>query len=305
MKILFLGAGKRLSLLEKFLDKSVTDLACIQLHSVENSKIVPISKIAEIHIGPSFDDLYFGEWLIGLIQNIGADLVIPNMDSATVALARVQQKIEELGKWAVVSKLSLCEAMQDKKKSEDWFKAHGMPIPTCHGWPRILKKRLGFASRGQTVVANERERGLFLLSHDPAEYIEQEFITGEEYTVDAYVSRDGRFVNAMSRKRLKVSDGEVEESISVRHSEILKLTEKLFAFEGWQGPLTAQFIDGPNGPILIEVNPRFGGGVTHSIYCGLNFPEWIIREALGLNLPEMGSWIEGSFMTRCRRDIFI
>lgn len=305
MKILFLGAGKRLSLLEAFLSKSVTDLVRIELHSVEASEMVPISTIAKIHVGPKFDDPSFGIWLIDLVSNLGIDIVIPNMDSATVALSQIKKKIESLGSWAIVSDSSLCISMQDKQMAEDWFVAHNLPVPMRTRWPRILKKRLGFASRGQVVVNDINERDVFLINRNLSEYIEQNFVAGDEYTVDAYVSRDARFINAMSRMRLKVSDGEVEESLSSYHPLILDLTEKLFSFEGWQGPLTAQFIDSVDGPILIEVNPRFGGGVTHSIHCGLNFPEWLVRERLGLPLPSGIVWQKNSLMTRCRRDIFL
>lgn len=305
MKIIFLGAGKRLSLLERFLEAGKLEQVDLELHSVESSDCVPIATVADIHVGPRFADPTFGEWLASLAVKVGADLVIPNMDSATVALAKARELVEASGAWAVVSDVRICEAMEDKQKAESWFVDQDLPVPGRNRWPRIIKKRYGFASRGQVVVGDEAERIAFLKNRDAADYLEQDFIDGPEYTVDAYVARDGRFVAAMSRRRLNVSDGEVVESLSECRPRILELTERLFSINGWQGPLTAQFIEGIDGPVLIEVNPRFGGGVTHSIHCGLNFPAWLLRERLGRLIPVSPSWVEGSFMTRCRRDIFI
>jgi carbamoyl-phosphate synthase large subunit len=305
LRILFLGAGKRLSLLELFLAAGKSENVDLELHAVEFSERVPIASIASIHVGPGFNNPIFNDWLIDLSARVQADIVIPNMDSATIALAQAKSKIEATGAWAVVSDMGLCKAMYDKQESEDWFLRHSMPVPGRTCWPRILKKRFGFGSHDQMMIRDENERSAFLLSHNLSEYIEQNFIEGPEYTVDAYVARDGGLVAAMSRKRLKVLDGEVEESISEYHPRILAFTEKLFSFPGWQGPLTVQFIDGSGGPVLIEVNPRFGGGVTHSIHCGLDFPAWILRERLKRSLPDSPSWTEGSFMTRCRRDIFL
>ena len=305
MKVIFLGAGKRLSLLEQFLEAGRKEALNLELHSVESSGLVPIATVANIHVGPHFKDPNFGVWLIDLVKRLKADLVIPNMDSATVALALVRSKIEATGCWAVVSDSILCEIMEDKIQAEEWFLQNKLPIPLRSNWPRIIKKRLGFGSRDQFVVRNDAERLAFFSSKVVSQYIEQDFIEGPEYTVDAYVARDGKYIAAMSRKRIRVSDGEVEESLSERRHHILELTENIFSMKGWQGPLTAQFIEGPDGPILIEVNPRLGGGVTHTIHCGLNFPAWLLRERLKRNLPDTPSWIEGSFMTRCRRDIFL
>jgi carbamoyl-phosphate synthase large subunit len=110
----------------------------------------------------------------------------------------------------------------------------------------------------------------------------------------------------MPRLRIRVLDGEVDESLSIQKPEIEKLSKEIIeCVKGWEGPLTLQFIESDTGPILIEINPRFGGGVTHSIYCGLHMPQWILKEWLGRNIPDCPAWKAGSLMTRCRRDIFL
>jgi len=118
------------------------------------------------------------------------------------------------------------------------------------------------------------------------------------------VDRTGRIIGMLSRKRLQVVEGEVEVSETWREPAVLSLCRQTLSAPGWQGPLTLQAILGPEGPAMIEINPRFGGGVTHAIHCGLDMPRWLMRERLGLELAPRDEWLEHSVMTRCRRDVF-
>ncbi|MBD8873122.1 ATP-grasp domain-containing protein [Rhodanobacter sp. DHB23] len=305
LRILFLGAGKRLSLLEDFLTAGQAEEIKLSLYCAELEPHAPAGAVAKILQAPRFDSNDFSKWLMAQGRVTNFDVIIPNMDSATVALSAVRKPLIESGAWPVVSSAPLCRQMEDKIEADRWFSAHGFTVPGRSGWPRIFKRRLGFGSRGQVTVSDDSERTQFLASiDDPSSYIEQDVVKGQEYSVDAYVARDGRLVAAMPRLRMEVIDGEVNTSLSTQHPEIAAISQKLFSIDGWQGPLTAQFIDTINGPVLLEVNPRFGGGVTHSIHCGLDMPRWILRERLGLPLPINAPWLAGSLMMRCRRDIF-
>lgn len=305
LRILFLGAGKRLSLLEAFLDAARAEGVELSLFCAELESLAPVGAVAQVLQAPRFDSDEFPRWMVEETRERKFDVVIPNMDSATVALSEVRELLAGHGAWPLVSEASLCRKMEDKHEAEQWFLSHGFVVPGRRKWPRILKKRRGFGGRGQVIVADEEERSKFINSiPNPDTYIEQEVVEGPEYSVDAYVDRTGRYVAAMPRIRIEVVDGEVNTSMSAAHAGIEAISRELFSLEGWQGPLTAQFIDTADGPVLIEVNPRFGGGVTHSIHCGLDMPRWVIRERLGHALPPDVAWNSGSLMMRCRRDVF-
>jgi carbamoyl-phosphate synthase large subunit len=303
-RILFLGAGKRLSLLEAFAAAAAADGLELECHAVEAEPRVPIAGAAAIHIGPAFLGPDFAPYLVELAGRLRPRLVIPNMDSATVALARLAGDLEELGCRAVVSSLELCQAMYDKILADDWFRARGIPVPGASGWPRIAKHRLGFGSRDQAVLAGPEQAAAFFRNRDRSDYLVQSFVEGREYTIDAYLARDGRVLGTLSRRRLAVLGGEVDVSLSERNEAVLDLCRQVLACPGWQGPITLQAIQGPQGLHLIEINPRFGGGVTHAFHCGLPMPAWLLREARGLPVEPVRDWLEGSLMTRCRRDIF-
>jgi carbamoyl-phosphate synthase large subunit len=304
MNLLFLGAGKRLSLLEAFVRAAREEDVDIKLFSVEFSRLVPVSEIAQVLLGPDFMSEAFPAFLRSTVQQRSIDLVIPNMDAATEPLAALKSELASLGCWAVVSARGLCHSMFDKSAASAWFTSHGIAQPAPDGFPCIAKSRQGFGSRDQFVARDARELGALLASRDAGRYFIQSFVEGQEYSVDAYVDRSGSPYAMLSRKRLQVVDGEVEVSETHHHEAIIGMAAQIVAVPGWEGAITLQFIDGPDGPVVIEVNPRFGGGVTHAIHCGLDMPAWMLRERLGRPLPPPPAWADGSVMTRCRRDVF-
>ncbi len=302
---MFIGAGKRMSLLERFQAAASIEGIAVNMYSMEFTRRVPIALMAEIIEGPDFGDTASEEFLLDVARRLEIDIIIPNIDAATVVLAKLKNQFSDFGIWAVASNYKLCVSMYDKVMADLWFRENGIAVPDRNGYPRIVKRRLGSGAKGQFVANDEDELHAFLFHRKSEDYLSQLYIQGQEYTVDAYVTQSGQLLGSLSRKRIAVSDGEVEVSETFRHQEILCLTARILSVKGWEGPITLQFIDGVLGPVLIEINPRFGGGVTHSIHCGLDMPRWILRERMELPIEPGPEWSDGSFMTRCRRDIFL
>ena len=69
---------------------------------------------------------------------------------------------------------------------------------------------------------------------------------------------------------------------------------------GFEGPVTIQFIhDKAHGRyLLMEINPRLGGGVVCSINAGAAIPEMILTEWLGREAAVCGDWRGNALMAR-------
>ena len=70
---------------------------------------------------------------------------------------------------------------------------------------------------------------------------------------------------------------------TVRHDGIIEVGVRVVeALAECIGLITIQLILTRDGRIrVIEVNPRFGGGVPLAIHAGANFPKWLLAEWLG------------------------
>ena len=309
LKILFLGASRLAGLLERFLSSAKEEDVNLELLSVEDASpwhAIAAAGLCSVVPGPRFGDGRFKPFLLELVAARNVNVVVPCIDRATVALSRVCPELSNLGAEAVVSTERLCEQMYDKALAERFFVEHQLPTPGKQEYPLIAKPRCGASSQGQFVFQEPEQYQTWRKYHDPQDYLVQNYLEGTEYSVDAYVDKQGRLVDAVSRIRMVVSGGESMVTRTDRNDRVLELTGRVLEQPGWRGPLTLQVIDTPSASYLIEVNPRVGSGVPCSIEAGLDVPRWIIREHLGRPIPAGPiRWQSGLCMTRARKDYFL
>jgi carbamoyl-phosphate synthase large subunit len=68
---------------------------------------------------------------------------------------------------------------------------------------------------------------------------------------------------------------------------------------GAAGPLTIQAFLTPQGPVLLEVNPRFGGGFPLALAAGGTYPAWLLDMVAGVPVePRLRAYEPGVYMTR-------
>jgi carbamoyl-phosphate synthase large subunit len=309
MKILFLGASRLVGYLERFRVAAIAEDVDLEMSSVEDGEpwhAIAAAGLCELIAGPAFLDDQFGPFLVETVRDRSIDIVIPNIDPATVGLARSRDELAELGVLPLVSEPMLCRAMFDKREAARFFRDHGLPVPSGDRFPRIAKPRFGSGSKDHVLFHDAEELDFWRSRNDEEDFLVEPYLEGTEYTIDAYVGRDGELVDAVSRIRLQVAAGEVMVTATHRNEDVLRVARRVLGVAGWFGPITVQVIDGADGPHLIEVNPRSGGGVPCSIEAGLDVPRWILREALGRQLPTGPlEWKDGLCLTRARKDYYL
>jgi carbamoyl-phosphate synthase large subunit len=309
--ILLLGAGNRVSFCECLIEAGLACSRKVNIFSVEIKNPVPISKYATILNGERWYSPKFSESIINICNDKSIDVILPLMDDATVALSAQRALIEaKTQAWAVVSEESLCRAFLDKSESERWFLKNKVNIP--HGdiekdnYPFIIKSKRGYGSRDQAIIKSRMDFTNFISDRKISDYFIQPFITGTEYTIDAYVTRQGKVLGAVSRVRLETVNGEVSRGLTKREPELLQEVERILKIPGFEGPITLQAIKQKDtlNWFFIEVNPRFGGGCIQSIQAGANFTEALVAEALDKPLPDCSKWEEGLLMMRANQEIW-
>ena len=107
---------------------------------------------------------------------------------------------------------------------------------------------------------------------------------GDEYSIDAYVRKNGIFHGLVVRERVMVMNGESQVTRTIFDDQISELTRKIAEGLELRGHFVLQLIKNEQGLHLIECNPRLGGASTLSFAAGLNTPLWSMLEALGIDL---------------------
>jgi len=280
LTLLMLGGGKRVSLLERFGEASEQLGFKLKAFAYELNYQQPISQYAEVIVGKRWQAEGIEDEIKNISQIKKIDLIISNVDQATLVQSRIR---ESLNAASFCSNLESAKICLSKKNFQTFCNENSLgiiPLAREGQYPAFAKPNYGSASEGASIVASKLEKDS--LSSEP-EYIIQKYIKGVEYSVDAYVSRNGKVCGISPRRRLRTLGGESVETETLYDAEIHQRTRQVINKLHLIGPLTIQFMreDLTQKLYLLEVNPRFGGGVIASIEAGFNFPKMMLEECMG------------------------
>ena len=293
-----LGGAKRVSMARHFINAAARTGLETRLYSYELDSMVPIAVVSSIIIGKRWSDPHIFEDLHTVITENDIDIMIPFVDGAVEIAARYPYQ----DCFSPVCTPLLAAMMFDKGIAAQLFERENIPVPRTYfrgapRYPLIAKPRMGSASRGIKIVKSSAD----FRSIDPAQYLIQEYIENKrEYTVDCYVTRQGRILTVVPRERLETAGGEVTRTISVDRPDIIEQSMFIINTLKLTGAITLQFLeDCTDGRVmLMEINPRLGGGAVTAIAAGADIPSLIIDEALGNTLPDTVSWKPGTLVAR-------
>jgi carbamoyl-phosphate synthase large subunit len=278
--LLMLGGGKRVSLLQRFESASVQLGLDFEAFAYELNNRQPISQVAEIIVGKRWLDEKIQDDVIDISQSHKVDLIISNVDQATLVQSRIRESLKAASFCSTLESAEVCLSKKSFQSFCDENSLGIIPLANDDEYPVFAKPNFGSASEGAFIITSKNEKD----SLPPApDYIIQKYVKGVEYSVDAYVSRNGKICGISPRRRLRTLGGESVETETLYDAEIHERTTQVIEKLHLIGPLTIQFIreDITQRLYLLEVNPRFGGGVIASIEAGFDFPLMMLEECIG------------------------
>ena len=305
VNILFLGGAKRVSLAERFISAGKRLGIEVHLFSYELDKYVPIASVAEVIIGLKWRDPALLGHLDQIVKEKNIHIALPCVDPAISILSTLVEMHE--GLFAPISDTEINKTFFDKRDADVWFKANHFPVPEDNGtYPKIAKPITGSASKGIVVLDNPQAMEGFLEKNNVEDFIIQRFIKGEEYTIDCYTSQKGVILGAVPRLRMEISGGEVVKAKTVRDDKMIELARRIITAAGFKGPVNVQVLkeNGTGELSVMEINPRFGGGVILSMEAGVDMAEMILREYAGLEVKPIDNWQDELLMSRANREFF-
>lgn len=291
VSLVFLNVGRRVELIRGFRE------AFNQLNiegRIIGTDIDPwapgLYEVDEAVLLPRSSDEAFVGMLAKLCSKLDVKLIIPLIDPDLRPLVTNRDILEQNGTRVLLSPSYAVEICRDKRKLYAFLTNDGFRVPRVfnigevrdHPFPLFVKPWDGSASLSAFKVANSDELRFF--SRYVPNAIIQEFIDGDEITVDVFSDWSGRPLLASPRKRIKVRAGEVSVGCMERDRSVEELALAVAERLKTVGPVNVQILRGREGLYVSEVNPRFGGGVPLSIAAGAPFPEWTISLALGQSI---------------------
>jgi carbamoyl-phosphate synthase large subunit len=293
LRVLFTCVGRRVELLRAFRQAGEKLGIKLQIHGTDIDWLAPaIHLVDRPHIVPRIDSPKYIQSLLELAEAQRIDVLIPLIDSELVPLSTAAERFAEVGCRLLLSGEQVVRTCRDKIASYHALRDAGIDTPETwlwtdaitrkkHRFPYFLKPRHGSAGKGNYVIRNADE--LHTLGLRVPDAIVQEFVAGDEHTLDVYTGLDGVPRCAVPRKRIEVRTGEVSKGLIVKDPDVMRTGLRVAEVLGnCRGVITVQCIVTDRRAIrVIEINPRFGGGVPLSIHAGADFPRWILMEVLG------------------------
>ncbi len=262
---------------------------------------------------------------IGLLVSLN-DLELP-------ILAPACHRFHDIGTIPVVSSPDIIDIAFDKWRTAKFLATCGLQscltyvtledarLALSSGdvtFPLIVKPRWGTASIGIEKVESEKELELaFALTHhrlsktflaevsasdQDRSVMIQECLSGQEYGLDVVNDLEGKTAAVFVKQKLAMRAGETDRAITV-HNKALEGV-------GWTighalehiGNLDCDVFLTEQGPRVLELNPRFGGGYPFSHEAGANIPAALIAWAEGrAPNPEWLRVTPGRTFSKCDR----
>ncbi|WP_061040391.1 ATP-grasp domain-containing protein [Vibrio coralliirubri] len=303
MNLLFTCVGRRKYLIDyfkcesDFVNKVVgadMSLTAPALHSCDESYQVP----------SIYDSGYIDE-ILSICKKERINFIISLNDMELPILIDNQERFSDIGVSLALSNEKVINICSDKYMTYEFGLKMGIPVPKtyielgqaivdidnkCIKFPLIVKPRWGSASFGLYIVntIGELEESYrqchsnlstsylsqFKKSHQ--DVIIQEFIEGSEYGVDIFNDLKSTYHGFVAKKKLSMRSGETDKATTVSPRLFLDSATKIGKNLGHIGNLDCDFMERDGEMLLLELNPRFGGGYPFSHEAGANLVKCLL-----------------------------
>tara|TARA_R110002096_G_scaffold436038_3_gene665871 strand:+ start:14905 stop:15834 length:930 start_codon:yes stop_codon:yes gene_type:complete len=244
------------------------------------------------------------------------DLVIPVFDGEFAALAAARPQFESAGVRVAIASPEAIAQCRDKHKTGELFARLGLGRPTTYSesearslsadaYPLFLKPADGRGSLGIARVDFPADLDRHLTTMEAP--VIQECIEGadiSEITIDCLSDLDGNFVACLPRERQVIKAGQSYKGLSFRDAEIESACRLLCEALHLAGPSCIQCFRTPEGPLFIEINPRFGAASVLAMAAGLNGPAYLACQVAN-KTPAVPAPRSGIQMLRYWQEVFV
>ncbi|WP_159882489.1 ATP-grasp domain-containing protein [Paenibacillus puerhi] len=294
INVLILSAGRRVELVQCFQRAAKRLEIKSNIVAADCSDTAPALYFADkTCILPRIDEPNYVDSIIEACSIEKISLVVPTIDTDLLLLAENKKNIEEKTNAKIlISDEKVIEICRDKTRTQKFLEANNFGVPKMYTdeeiengdlkFPLFIKPKSGSSSINTFKVNNKDELNIYKGIVNNA--IIQDFMEGEEFTIDVFSDFDGNIISIVPRLRIATRSGEISKGKIIRDREIIDDVIKLIDLLKPIGHVTVQLMKTNRGIEYIEINPRFGGGAPMSIMSGADSCEYLFLLLMGEKL---------------------
>jgi carbamoyl-phosphate synthase large subunit len=218
-----------------------------------------------------------------LCSRLQIDLLLPTVDEELLPISRFSVKFD-------------CEILLpperfvlrhlDKLTSNQFLQNYGLPAPKTVSatdsrldFPCVLKPRLGRGSRHVFTTYSEVELQAQIISarKEPHDFVLQELIIGDEFTVMMAADRNG-ILRAVVPVLVASKRGITIRAKTVHDNTVVAACQAIHDADPVSGCYNVQLIKTPAGQVIpFEINPRISTTACLGLAAGVNFVDIYIN----------------------------
>lgn len=226
----------------------------------------------EIHQVPLATAPNYTEEMFKVINMTGPDIIVPTFDEDLLFFDGVKEKINCFILLSPAETLHVCN---DKRKTAEMFSdimaETFLPDEARKqsSFPLFIRPAIGRGSRSGFKVDNNNDFE-YALKKVKEPFIQQ-WLPGPEITADTFADFKGKLLGIASRVRIQTRGGISTIGKFIKEEQIEKACRIVHERLTLYGPANIQFMqDGSGNWKLIEINPRYSGGIGLSYKAGFD-----------------------------------
>ncbi len=236
---------------------------------------------------PPVNDKSFWKELLSICMREKINYLIPLRDEDLPSFAEKKEIFEEKGIKVIVQDLQVLQMVFDRL---DFYKKfhQKLPLPKTYSidevkedlLPLFFKPRMGYAREPKGVLKKTDD----LMQLSEKNLIFQEVLEGREFSIDV-LSHNSAIKAIAARERISVRDSQVDKGRTVDPVPFLDLIQKILEYI----PLNWVFNVQVKGGKILEINPRFPGGIYIDFLSGVDMVGLFIKILEGIDFtPVLG-----------------
>lgn len=233
-----------------------------------------------IQISSDLDQKEYLDLIYNLCKEKSIDILISVIDDELELILKNKKRFQQ---YLYCLDYECFKIFHDKLSASLEMQKIGISIPPIITNPFgknkvIFRDRIGAGSTGIYVVDLSKEQ--FIENRFQEDKFMQEYIEGDEFTVDVLADKEGVPLLIIPRKRLEIKQGISFVCQLIKDDEIIDICKKIYSAYRIPGITNVQFIKNNTGIYFIELNPRLGGTSIASVIAGFNFTELYLQHNL-------------------------
>jgi len=236
------------------------------------------------------------------------DVIISTSEDEVLALSKQKELFAKKGILLLCPDYDIVRICRDKLETHKILRKYDIPTPELYEkdkakFPCIIKPQFGKGAIDVFKVENKNEFEFYLrkVKHP----VIQEFVKGDEYSIDVLSDLNGKPISIVPRLRIQVESGISMKGMIVADKKIIKYCDYIARKLKLVGLSCIQCIKNDQGIKFIEINTRFGGGSILSIKADPTIIPNLMRIIKGKKPLKSGKLKNGLTMLRYYNEIFI